>query len=206
MDDVGMFPIGAVLLPTERMPLHIFEPRYRELIGECIETEGEFGMLLEDEAGVRDLGTLATVEEVVHRFEHGRLNIVVAGLRRFRVVSWTDRRSFRTAVVEAVVDEDEAPPDEAVAERALALFRRLAEQAGSEVEPPEPDAELLSYELASRVDFGTDVKQELLGSLSERERLVRVVDLLGRAVDAIALEREVAERAGRNGKVFSPGN
>ena len=203
MPHVGVFPIGAVLLPTERLPLHIFEPRYRELIGECIDSGGELGMLFEDEDGLRDLGTLATVDEVVERFEDGRLNVVVAGTRPFRVVAWTEGRSFRTAEVETL-DDVEDPPDESQAGHALGLFRRLAEQAGSDVEPPEPDSDRLSYELAGRVEFTTDVKQELLESRSERERLERVAELLSSAIDALALEREVSERAARNGKIFAP--
>src|SRR5262245_23223771 len=201
MPHVGVFPIGAVLLPTERLPLHIFEPRYRELIGECIDTGGELGMLFEDDDGLRDVGSLATVDEVVERFEDGRLNVVVAGTRPFRVVEWTEGRSFRTAEVETL-DDAEDPPDEPQAGRALGLFRRLAEQAGSDVEPPEPDSDRLSYELAGRVEFTTDVKQDLLESRSERRRLERVAELLSSAIDALALEREVSERAARNGKIF----
>jgi len=203
MPHVGVFPIGAVLLPTERLPLHIFEPRYRELIGECIDSGGELGIVFEDEEGLRDVGTLATVDEVVQRFDDGRLNVVVAGTRPFRVVAWTEGRSFRTAQVDAL-DDDEDPADEPEAGRALGLFRRLAEQADSDVEPPGPDSERLSYELAGRVEFATEVKQELLESRSERERLERVVELLTSAIDALALEREVSERAARNGKFFPP--
>jgi Lon protease-like protein len=203
MLEVGVFPLGMVLLPTEQLPLHIFEPRYRELIGECIEETGEFGMVYEDETGVRDIGTLADVAEVVHRFEDGRLNVVVAGRRRFRLLDWTEGRSFRTAEIEPVDDEYDLP-DADVAERGVRVFRRLAEQAGADVEPPAVESPLLSFELAARIDLGASVKQELLESHSERERLSRVVELLERAMQTIAVEREVADRASRNGKVFTP--
>ena len=69
MMELGLFPLGIVLLPTERVPLHVFEPRYRELIGECVETDGEFGLLYADEDGVRDVGTLARITEVLERFD-----------------------------------------------------------------------------------------------------------------------------------------
>src|SRR5207245_9707828 len=84
MDEIGLFPLGIVLLPTERVPLHVFEPRYRELIGECLETDGEFGMLYADEDGVREVGTLAHVAEVLERFDDGRLNVLVVASRRLR--------------------------------------------------------------------------------------------------------------------------
>src|SRR5262249_33593563 len=112
-------------------------------------------------------------------------------------------RSFRTAEIEPLHDDDD-PPEEPTAGRVLGLFRRLADQAGADVEPPEPGSDPLSYELAGRVEFATDVKQEPLEARSERERRGRVGELLTAAVDALALEREVSERAARNGKVFAP--
>ena len=65
MDEIGLFPLGLVLLPTEQVPLHIFEPRYRELIGESLDHGGPFGIVYADEDGLRQIGTLATVTEVV---------------------------------------------------------------------------------------------------------------------------------------------
>ena len=72
-----MFPLGLVLLPTERLPLHIFEERYKELIGECIEHESEFGLVYADDDGIRDVGTRARVTEVLTRFEDGRMNVLI---------------------------------------------------------------------------------------------------------------------------------
>ena len=85
MDEIGLFPLGLVLLPTEQVPLHIFEPRYRELITECVDEERPFGLVYADDDGIRQVGTLATVVEVTDRFEDGRLNIVVEGGDRFKL-------------------------------------------------------------------------------------------------------------------------
>ena len=74
--EIGLFPLGIVLLPTEQIPLHIFEPRYRELIAECLEEEREFGLILADDDGLREVGTRALVTEVLERFDDGRLNVV----------------------------------------------------------------------------------------------------------------------------------
>src|SRR6059058_3603232 len=100
MDELGIFPLGIVLLPTERIPLHIFELRYQELIGECLELERDFGLVFEDDDGVREVGTRASVFEVLDRFDDGRLNVAVQGRERFRIVSETRGRSFLTAEVE----------------------------------------------------------------------------------------------------------
>jgi Lon protease-like protein len=197
--ELGLFPLGIVLLPTERTPLHIFEPRYLELIGECLEHEGEFGLLFGDSEGVREVGTRAAVAEVLERLPDGRLNIVVEGRQRFRVRVLTRGRSFLTAEVEPMEDEAgvSEPPER---EQALERFRALAKLAGGGVDEPEPDSGILSFELAARVDFGVVQKQELLELRSEPERLRRVTRLLGEVLESLELERELAARAGRNGQ------
>jgi Lon protease-like protein len=197
--ELGLFPLGIVLLPTERAPLHIFEPRYLELIGECLEQDGEFGLLFGDSDGVREVGTRAAVAEVVERLPDGRLNVVVEGRQRFRVVVLTRGRSFMTAEVEPLEDEGSVsePPER---ELALERFRALAALAGGGVAEPAPDSGILSFELAARVDFGVDLKQELLELRSEPERLRRVTGLLGDVLESLELERELAARASQNGR------
>ncbi|TMJ94386.1 MAG: hypothetical protein E6G67_09675 [Actinobacteria bacterium] len=79
MSEIGLFPLDLVLLPGEQRPLHVFEPRYKELIGECLDEETEFGLVLADEEGMREVGTRAAVVEVLERFDDGRLNVVIEG-------------------------------------------------------------------------------------------------------------------------------
>ena len=99
MDEIGLFPLGIVLLPTEQVPLHIFEERYKELIGECLDEEREFGLVFADDDGLREVGTRAAVTDVLERFEDGRLNVVVEGRERFRLVELTTGRAFQTGEV-----------------------------------------------------------------------------------------------------------
>jgi len=198
--EIGLFPLELVLLPTERAPLHIFEDRYKELIGECLARDGEFGLVLADERGLREVGTFAAVTEVLERFDDGRLNIVVEGRGRFRLVEVTRGRSFHTAQIEPIADEEDVA-DEKDVDRALEQFEQLKEIASSDVEDPDPDTGLLSFQLAARVDFGAEVKQQLLEQRSEARRLHVVAELLENAVQTMALEREVRERASQNGKV-----
>jgi Lon protease-like protein len=200
-DEIGLFPLELVLLPTERVPLHVFEERYKELVGECLREGREFGLVRATAAGLAEVGTRASVAEVLQELPDGRMNVVVEGGERFRLVELTEGRSFRTAAVEAVTDVDDDPDEEQVSE-ALALFRRLVALTGTDVDEPERDSPLLSFELAARIDFGAELKQELLEIVSPRERIERLTELLERAADAIALEQEVRERAGRNGKVM----
>jgi Lon protease-like protein len=199
--EIGLFPLALVLAPTERVPLHIFEPRYKELIGECIADAEAFGLLLEDDAGRRDIGTLAEVREVVHVFDDGRMNILVEGKDRFRVNEWTEGRAFPTADVEPLEDEDTGSPDPSASEEALVLFRQLADVADAEIEEPDGASGSLAFEIAAHVDFGTQPKQELLELRSERERLRRLTELLEQALAAMTREREIRERAATNGRV-----
>lgn len=200
MSELGLFPLGIVLLPTEQVPLHVFEPRYKELVGECLAEGRELGIVLADDDGLRAVGTRAAVTEVLHTFEDGRLNVVVEGRERFRLVSLTEGRSFQTGEVEPLADEPD-PAAAADVERALDLFRQLAELTETEIDDPAPGSEQLSFELAARVALAPELKQELLEGISERVRLKRLCELLGRAADAVQLERAVAERASSNGKV-----
>jgi Lon protease-like protein len=198
MQEIGLFPLGIVLLPTERVPLHIFEPRYQELVAECLELDGEFGLVYADEDGVREVGTLARVSEVLERFDDGRLNIVVEGGLRFRVERLTRGRSFMTAEVEPV-DDDESAVDAEVAARAAGSFRALAALAGAEPEAPDESSPELSFELAAQVELPLEAKQQLLESKLEQERLELVAELLDDARLALMATRELGERAKRNG-------
>jgi Lon protease-like protein len=200
MSEIGLFPLGIVLLPTELVPLHIFEPRYRELIVECLDEGREFGLVLADDDGLRSVGTRAAVTEVLDRFDDGRLNVVIEGRERFRVVELTSGRSFQTAEVEPVEDEVD-PAAAADVERSLVLFKRLLELTGTEIDPPEPATPQLSYAVAARFEFVPTLKQELLQENSERRRLRRLCELLEGAADALEREREIAARAATNGKV-----
>jgi Lon protease-like protein len=198
--ELGLFPLPLVLLPTEQVPLHIFEERYQELIGECLDRETEFGLLYADDDGIREIGTRAAVVEVLNRFDDGRMNIVVEGRERFRLAKLTDGRPFHTGSVAPLVD-DEDPAEPASVERARELFTNLRELTGSEVEIPDADLPQLSFALAARVELAAPVKLELLAEVSERVRLERVCELLEGAAVTVERRRRAAERAATNGRV-----
>ena len=201
MSEIGLFPLELVLLPNERVPLHIFEDRYKDLIGECLADTTDFGLILEDDDGLREIGTRTSVVELIDTFDDGRMNVLVEGRSRFRVIELTEGRPFRTAEVEAVEDDGELPL-EADVEQTIAVFRRLVAVAEvDEIDEPSAGSPVLSFELAARVDFGPELKQELLELRSEGKRLRRLAELLDQAVQALTHEREVRQRAAGNGKV-----
>ena len=197
--EFGIFALPTVLVPGELMPLHIFEPRYRELIGECLDTGDQFLLLYSDDDGTREVGCTAEVTELLERFDDGRLNIVVQGVDVMRVVEITRGRSFTTAVaVEA--EEDLTVGDEG--EAALELYRQIAAAGGGD-----PDEDLtalatpLSYSIMARVDFPAEEKQRVLELRSERERMMAIIDLLARGLQALAKIEQIRELAAGNGRV-----
>ena len=201
VDEIGLFPLPLVLVPGEQAPLHIFEPRYRELIGESLERAEPFGLVFADDEGIREIGTLADVVEVLERFDDGRLNVVVEGRERFRVVEVTEGlRPFATAEVDEIEDDGDAPTDE---ERAatVAAYDRVVAAAEAELDELDPEAADLSFQILARIDLGPEIKQRLLETRSERERVVSLAGLLDDAAEAVAREREIQKRASGNGRV-----
>jgi ATP-dependent Lon protease len=199
-DEIGLFPLGIVVLPGESTPLHIFEPRYRELVGEAIELETPFGILLTDDEGLREVGTTVRVTEVVERFEDGRFVVVVEGGERFRLVRFTEGRAFRTGEVEPVADGD-AEAGDGERRTALELFEGLRDAVGADVESPEVDDPELSYAIARRVEMDARVKQGLLESVSEPERLEILSSHLRSAAAQLELVQEHSALARRNGNL-----
>jgi ATP-dependent Lon protease len=197
--EIGIFALGTVLVPGELMPLHIFEPRYKELIGDCERDKVPFLLLFTDDQGTRELGCTAQLVEVVDRFDDGRMNIVVEGRDVVKVLEVTRGRQYTTAVVEPAPD---ALTPEGDQEAALALYRQIAEAGGGD---PQEDllasARPLSYAIMARVEFPSDEKQRLLELRSESDRLSGVTELLARGLQTLEAMARVRERARTNGKV-----
>jgi len=199
MDEIGLFPLGIVLLPSERVPLHVFEPRYKELIGECLELDTEFGLVYADDDGIREIGTRARVSEVLERFDDGRLNVVVEGGSRFRVEQLTHGRSFLTAGVVPLEDAPGGRPSAESVTLAAGAFRALAAVAGAEVGELDESVPELSFELAAQVELPAEAKQRLLELDSEQRRLELVTELLDTVRATLIATRALGEHAKKNG-------
>src|SRR3954468_108342 len=126
--DFPLFPLGIVALPHELVPLHIFEPRYRTMIGECLENGTEFGIVCAADDGQRAIGCAMEVAEVLERMEDGRLNILTRGTRPFRIVAERDDLPYPAGTVEFLEDKEEAA-DQDTADSAHEAYSELVEQA-----------------------------------------------------------------------------
>ena len=198
--EIGIFALGTVLAPGELLPLHIFEERYKQLIGDSLETGEPFLLLFSDDDGTREIGCAASVIEVLQRYDDGRLNIVVEGGDLLRVVEMTRGKAYATGMVEDVAD-DTAAGDERDA--ALQLYRTFAAASGLETEDDDLESHErpLSYTIMSRVDFPAADKQRILEMRSERDRLMALVELLSRGLQSIQQIEQIRKRAQTNGKV-----
>jgi Lon protease-like protein len=193
-----------VALPTESVPLHIFEDRYRRMIERCLKApatlEGEFGIIWLSEHELKEVGCACEVEQLLDRLDDGRLNIVVRGTRPFRLLERQDDLPYPAGVVE-FVDEDEEELDPAAAEAAHELYRELVREATDrEIEDPEL-AQLDAYRMAATIEFAVEAKQELLELRSENARLRLLAELLQSAIERLDLVERAQARALSNGKV-----
>lgn len=195
-----IFELPLVLLPGELLPLHIFEDRYKRMIGGCLETGEPFGVLYRDAEGARSLGCTARVTEILERLDDGRLNVIVTGGEPFRVLNRFDDPDEPSAEVEAIDDEGSTATEQDH-EAARRAFAELAEQASGQRPPDEDLSAADAYDLAARVELPADTKQDLLGMRDEGERLRALTDVLRQLRQLLERAGDVAERARSNGKI-----
>ena len=198
--DFPLFPLGIVAIPHEYVPLHIFEPRYRTMIGECLERDSEFGIVWEDDEGRKPIGCACEITEVLERMEDGRMNIVTRGTRPFRIVEAQDDLPYPAGTVEFLYD-DEEEPDETVAASAREAYAELVHQATDQRLDEEELQAMDAYAMAATVDFGLDAKQGLLDMRSENARLRLVTRLFRAAMKRMEFVSHAQARARSNGKV-----
>src|ERR687887_1506805 len=198
--DFPLFPLRLVALPHELVPLHIFEERYRTMINECLESGSEFGIVWENDEGVRPVGCAMEIAEVLERMEDGRMNILTRGTRPFRIVDEQDDLPYPAGTVEFLADKEEAT-DPGTADSAHEAYNELVEQATDRtLEPAELQA-MTAYQMAATVDFGLEAKQGLLDLRSENARLRLVTRLFRAATKRLDFIERAQARARSNGKV-----
>jgi Lon protease-like protein len=198
--DFPLFPLGIVALPHELVPLHIFEERYKTMIGECLERGSEFGIVWAEDDGLRPVGCAVEIAEVLEQMEDGRMNILTRGTRPFRIVDRQEDLPYPAGTVEFLVDKDE-DADRGTADAAHEAYNVLVEHATDRtLEPEELDA-MSAYQMAATVDFGLEAKQGLLDLRSENARLRLVARLFRAATKRLDFIERAQERARSNGKV-----
>ncbi len=172
-----IFPLDLVLLPGVPLPLHIFEPRYKKMIAECLEQNKPFGVVRASSDGVADIGCTAEIMSVTKKYDDGRMDILTRGVERFEVIQVNEDREFLQAEIAVVEDEPEKPAAQMVTQ-AVRLHAEISKLAGAESSGPDQHARNLSFLLAGSLPLDLDFKQSLLSTLSEAKRLEAVIGYL----------------------------
>jgi len=194
-----LFPLDVVLLPGTTLPLHIFEPRYKEMIGECITNHAPFGVVRAVEQGIAEMGCTAEIAQVTKTYSDGRLDIVTQGRQRFEVLQLDRERSFLRGEVLIVPDEP-GEADEHEKGRATAAHKEILALAGTTA-PAFSREHSLSFQVAGSLPLDLDFKQKLLSILSERERMHELATYLEKILPGLRRAARAREKAGGNGHV-----
>ncbi len=202
-----LFLLEMVLVPDEVVPLHIFEDRYKEMIGECLEkrdlapAEAEFGVLYLRGKHAQRVGCTARVKQVVRRYDDGKLDILVVGQRRFEILFTNDERPYLRAAVAFFDDEDDAVPDTPDVEHARTLFRNVLRRLEINADPEGLEREFrrLSFQIAAALPIGLEFKQQVLVMRDERERLRRLAGVMEKLIPALERRERARAKASGNG-------
>jgi Lon protease-like protein len=195
--DLPLFPLDLVLLPHRRMPLHIFEERYKLMINESMENQTEFGMVWGSDDDFYDIGCAARVVHLINRFPDGRMNIVIEGTRRFRVVKRQEIHPYISATIQEIDDDDE-PYNLDLGNRVKALYEEALKLSlgWPAIKPSAMELGHLSYIVAANLSMPLNEQQALLENTSVNARLSTVADALEKALVSL---REIKRRTGGNG-------
>lgn len=195
-----LFPLELVLLPGTPLPLHIFEPRYKEMIRECISAEAPFGVVRAFEEGIAEVGCTAEIITVTKEYPDGRLDLICEGRKRFEVIEVNRDRSFLQAEVLIVPDDPEnAAQEERV--KAVQLHLEILSLAGAVQDLSAADQNQLSFYLAGSLPLDLDFKQKLLAMRSEAQRIQAVGAYLETILPQLKRAARARQTAGGNGHV-----
>ena len=195
-----LFPLGLVLLPTELVPLHIFEDRYRLMIGECLDTGNEFGIVWLSDNGLKDIGCSARVARLLKRMDDGRMDVLVQGVAPFRLLRRIEDLPYPAGDVE-LLDDTGAEADPATATDARDLYAKLVERVTDERPDESELGDMDAYDMAATVEFALDAKQVLLELRSEADRMTAVAELFDKTMQRLDFSERAGEVARSNGKI-----
>jgi len=209
-----LFPLPLVLLPNEILPLHIFEPRYRQMLTDIELRRNLFGVSFFDQEETfpdrPDIGSVGCVAEVreTSMLPDGRSNIVTSGVIRYRLVDYVEVGTpYLSAAVEFFEDDEESEDlVQPIADEVFDLFERIAKAAfklsgnrGSFPEVPKTEPESLSFLVTAAFSLDNEIKYKMIEMTSTSERLGKLRSILVQAVDNMEANAEIVKAAQTNG-------
>ncbi|HKF21474.1 MAG TPA: LON peptidase substrate-binding domain-containing protein [Candidatus Angelobacter sp.] len=199
MSLLPIFPLDVVLFPGAPLPLHIFEPRYKELITECMTQKTPFGMVRARENALAEVGCTAVILDVNKTYEDGRFDISTEGGQRFAVRHLNQERSFLRA--EVVFFEDEpSQVSKSENDTVIQLHQQLFEVLGQHIEV-EKTYPSLSFQLANELPVDLDFKQSILEMKSEAERIETLIEYYRATIPKVEKTMRARDTASGNGHI-----
>lgn len=204
---IPLFPLNAVLFPHQPLPLHIFEPRYKLLVKDCMECHQEFGVVLVHQGQLFQNGTVARIENILERFDDGRINILTLGKKRFRVKKVIEAKSYLEGEVEYW--DDEGPVCQKAAElfdqvrQLLKIYARLTGKIEDQTLVDNFNAYGFSFFLAEINMYSLTRQQEILEMTSARERLECGLKSLAALIGKLQLDRKLKDLLGNTQNFFN---
>jgi Lon protease-like protein len=196
-----LFPLDLVLLPAVPLPLHVFEPRYKEMVNECLTQNRHFGIVRSKGEALASIGCTAEIINVMKTYPDGRMDILTEGKRRFEVLELNQERSFLQAGV-LFLDDENDPAEVTALETAMRLHGEIMQLAGAQPEEVEKTGTAqLAYRLAGSLPFDPDFQQALLEMNSEADRIRSIIDFFQRILPVLQQSARAKQKAGGNGHV-----
>jgi len=202
---IPLFPLEVVLMPSMPLPLHIFEERYKLMIGECLEQKREFGVVYQKGSDIKKIGCTARIVQVLRRFDDGRLDIMTQGVERFVIESINEDKPYLQAEVIYFDDEREKGADNLIAD-GIKLLEALDGMTGKKRDYrslSRMDRKTISFVICYNDVFSMEEKQSFLEMTSTSERIRKGVDSLRKAVELMQITEEIRRIAGGNGDLRS---
>jgi uncharacterized protein len=198
---VPIFPLGIVVYPAEALNLHIFEPRYKQLIYECYTEKKNFGIPVIIEGAISEMGTLVAITEISKVYENGEMDIKTSGLKIFRILELVKEipdKLYSGAIVNYVDNiQDAGKPD--LMQKVIASMRELHQLLRIEKKFTKPDEALLSYDVAHHAGLNLQEEYELLSLLQEVQRQEYLKRHLQKVLPVIGEMEHLKERVKLNG-------
>lgn len=203
---IPLFPLGLVLMPQSPLPLHIFEERYKMMIGECLAENRDFGIVFLNATDIQAVGCTASILKVIKRYEDGRLDILTRGNTRFVIKEIYDKKAYLEARVIFFDDQEltDTHASQVLADKGIALLKELTadlELQDGDSYMEDMDVKSLSFLIAGCEGFSHEEKQRFLEMTSTSERLQKSVESLENIIARMKITAEIHRIIGGNGNI-----
>ena len=203
---IPLFPLGLVLLPHIPLPLHIFEERYKLMIGECLAENRDFGIVYFNATDIQAVGCTARILKVIKRYDDGRLDILTRGQNRFLIKEMHDKKAYLEARV--TFFDDEGQEDQRACQELADKGMDLMKQYASILQTQEgygfaegKDCKFISFLIAGCEGFSHPEKQRFLEMTSTGDRLKKSVESLVKIIERLKITAEIHKIIGGNGNI-----